>query len=520
MGHPREMRLNSRMRLCRWILLALPFALCAAANFPPTPVELYGELFRRVQMEGVFPDDKDFVDSVPKRAPAEIRADYERLRNRPNFDLRAFVRENFTPPRAAEGVREHIETLWKELERNAARPPANGSLLALPLPYVVPGGRFEELYYWDSYFVMLGLRESRRIAMVENMVRNFAALIARYGFIPNASRTYYLTRSQPPFFSLMVDLLADAKDEGIYRKYRPALETEYAFWMDESRGHAVRAGGAALNRYHDRASTPREEQYRTDVTLSRGSGRKPATLFHELRSAAESGWDFSSRCFADGRNRATVRTTELAPVDLNSLLHHLEITLAKARRLDGDEAGATEMEAGAARRRAAINAMFWSDDAGWYFDYDLRAGRRATAKTLAGMAPFFLGVAPKERAAAAARTLKRDFLRPGGLVTTLTRTGEQWDAPNGWAPLQWMAIAGLRDYGQHALAESIARRWIARNIEVYHETGKLMEKYDVTDLARPGGGGEYPTQDGFGWTNGVLLKLMNLYGAPENSEVR
>jgi alpha,alpha-trehalase len=498
----------------RLLPLALWLLAETARALPQTPAELYGDLFRRVQMAEVFPDGKDFVDCVPKRPPAEIRADYERLKDAPDFDLAAFVHENFALPRNETSVRTHIEALWTLLERRAEHPPKNGSLLALPRPYVVPGGRFEELYYWDSYFVMLGLAESGRVAMVGNMVDDFASLIARHGFIPNASRTYYLTRSQPPFFSLMVDLLASKRGDGVYRKYRGALAAEHAFWMDEAKGHVVHVEGHVLNHYYDQGFTPREEQYRTDALLSKGTKRDPARLFHEIRSAAESGWDFSSRWFADGKSRATVRTTEIAPVDLNCLLYHLERTLAKADHLAGDKAAAQRMDTLAARRKDAINALFWSADAGWYVDYDLSVDRRAPERTLAGMMPFFTGVAPKDRAPAAARTLAEKFLQPGGVVTTLRRTGEQWDAPNGWAPLQWITIEGLREYGQDALAARIAKRWIALNTRVYRETGKLMEKYDVMDVTKPGGGGEYPTQDGFGWTNGVLLKLMNLYGEP------
>ena len=497
----------------RRLLPLLLVPLFAAQAVPPTPAEVYGEFFRMVQISGVFPDEKDFVDCVPKRAPAEIVADYEREKGKPGFDLRAFVRANFTTARS-DTIRSHIEALWDQLARNAVKPPEGSSLLALPRPYVVPGGRFQELYYWDSYFVMLGLMESGKIEAVRQMVENFAYLIETYGFIPNANRSYYLTRSQPPFFSLMLDLLAEKEGDDVYVEFRGALEKEYRFWMDENRGRVVSAEGFTLNRYHDDGDTPRDEQYATDVTLAKRASREVRELYRNVRSAAESGWDFSSRWFADGKDRATIRTTEILPVDLNGLLYHLETTLARARSLDRDETGARAMTAQAERRREAINEVFWSEKDGWYVDYDLTAKRRSTELTLAGMMPFFLNIAPKERIAPVAKTLEARFLKPGGVVTTLRTTGEQWDAPNGWAPLQWITIQGLRNYGQMPLAETIARRWMKQNLAVYAATGKLMEKYDVIDLSKPGGGGEYPSQDGFGWTNGVLLRLLNLYGEP------
>lgn len=494
----------------RLLFLLLPLAFAQAA--PPTPAQIYGELFEAVQALQVFPDQKAFVDCVPNRPPAEILADFRKEKQKPDFNLAAFVKANFTTAQS-DTIRTHIEALWDQLSRRADNLPEGSSLLALPQPYVVPGGRFQELYYWDSYFVMLGLMESKKVEAVRHMVENFAHLIDTYGFIPNANRTYYLTRSQPPFFSLMLDLLAEREGEQVYREFRPALEKEYRFWMDESGGHAVSVDGIMLNRYYDAADTPREESYLIDIKNAQRP-KDPASFYRHIRSAAESGWDFSSRWFTDPGDIATIRTTDILPVDLNCLIHHLELTLAKARQLDGDKAGADSLTSIASKRRDAINRLFWSAGDDWYMDYDLVTKSPTPELTLAGMMPFFLKVAPEDRMPPAAKTLETRFLKPGGVVTTLRTTGEQWDAPNGWAPLQWITIQGLRNYGQMHLAETIARRWMKQNLNIYEATGKLTEKYDVIDLSRPGGGGEYPTQDGFGWTNGVLLKLLNLYGEP------
>ena len=209
-----------------------------------SPERLYESLLHDVQMARVFAGGKTFVDCIPKITPQAIVAAYEKQKKKPNFDLKAFVLEHFEmPPQPATGFIsdpsrapiEHIETLWPLLSRaphTATDTALVGTLIRLPYPYVVPGGRFREIYYWDSYFTMLGLASGGHVTEVENMVKNFAYIINGIGFIPNGSRTYFLTRSQPPHFSLMVSLLADLKGNDVWATYLPALEKEYAFWMN------------------------------------------------------------------------------------------------------------------------------------------------------------------------------------------------------------------------------------------------------------------------------------------------
>jgi alpha,alpha-trehalase len=470
-----------------------------------------------VERGAIFPDQKTFADCVPREAPAAVLADYARERGRPGFDLRAFVAGHFLAPAAAApavppepDLERHLAVLWSLLRRPPDRPVPGSSLLPLPHPYIVPGGRFREIYYWDSYFTSLGLLRAGDEADVRAMVDNFAWLSATYGHIPNGNRTYYLTRSQPPFFSLMLDLLAAREGEEVYRRYEPALRAELDYWLDRSAPtrHLVRLpDGTALDRYYDQADTPRPEAFAADEALSRRSAEAPAQLYRNLRSAAESGWDFSTRWFDAGAGLAAIDTTEVAPVDLNCLLCHLETTLARARRLDGDPEGARRLDEAAARRRDAVLRLCWSEADGFFFDYDVRTGGRRPAWTLAGLMPLFLRLATPAQAARVAETVRARFLRPGGVVTSLSDSGQQWDAPNGWAPLEWITIRGLANYGEDGLAREIARRWLALNRRVYARTGRMMEKYNVADLELPAGGGEYPSQDGFGWTNGVFAAL-------------
>lgn len=512
-------------------LLLLVFQ-CAKAQ-PQPPHQLYGELFRAVQLQPVFPDSKTFVDCIPKEDPVAIVKQYEAEKKKPGFDLREFVALHFNLPKERgnhyksniqAGVRKHIEELWDVLKREPDEEEKFSTLLPLPNAYIVPGGRFREVYYWDSYFTMLGLQESKRYDMIENMVRNFSFLINEYGFIPNGNRSYYLTRSQPPFFSLMVGLLAQSRGNYVFATYQPALLKEYEFWMDgsdklkpgQSFRHAVRMqGGELLNRYWDDAEAPRDEAYKEDFNAAQKSHQPPVQFYHHIRAAAESGWDFSSRWFADGKNMGTIHTTDMVEVDLNCLLYNLERSIAMGYTTTGDQLQAGLYNDKAEKRKKAILKYCWNEKMGWYTDYLFHYRQPSSQLTLAGVYPLFFSLASPAQAGKIAKKVATKFLKPGGVVTTLQKTGQQWDAPNGWAPLQWMTVAGLENYGANSLAETIARRWVALNIKIFKNTGKLLEKYNVTDINTEAGGGEYPLQDGFGWTNGVLLRMMNKYQIAE-----
>ena len=239
-------------------------------------------------------------------------------------------------------------------------------------------------------------------------------------------------------------------------------------------------------------------------------GRPAAEVYRNLRAAAESGWDFSSRWLADGQKLATIRTVELIPVDLNSLLYALEQTLARAYQINAQPAEATQFTDRALKRRRAIHRYLWNARSGIFEDYAWRDRARTGQVTAATLYPLFVGVATAAQASAVMTVVERELLEPEGLATTTVRTGQQWDVPNGWAPLQWIAVEGLNRYGHRSLARRIAHRWIRENVDYYERTGKLVEKYDVTGDAAASGG-EYPLQDGFGWTNGVLRRLMALY---------
>ena len=352
------------------------------------------------------------------------------------------------------------------------------------------------------------------------MVNNFSYLINTYGHIPNGNRTYFLSRSQPPFYSLMVKMLIDIKGKQIIKEYLPSLLSEYNFWMkginqlnDQvpviNRVSKVKKS-YLLNRYYDEKDTPREEMYRDDWELIDYSEEKNRPLFRELRSACESGWDFSSRWLRNSAELSSIQTTDLLPIDLNCLLWHLEKLISECYKDMGKEELSINYGILSVNRKKAIGDIFWDDEKNFFFDFNIKTKTLSPVYSLAGLFPLFFGLANQEQADQVAQKVEEIFLKQGGVVTTPTHTGQQWDAPNGWAPLQWITIKGLLKYGHKSIAQEIAYRWINLNKNVYQRTGKMLEKYNVENTSLEGGGGEYPVQDGFGWTNGVYLALTHL----------
>lgn len=507
----------------------------ATGPFTPvakSPDEALDELFVAVQEGQVYADGKTFVDLVPKLPPKALLKEYLRAKDDPAFDLPALVDRHFHEfkpelaytyqPDDSTTTREHITKLWPLLKRRNRR--ERGSLVALPHEYVVPGGRFNEQFYWDTYFIMLGLAADNEWKLIEGMMRNYAYMLRKFGMIPTANRTYFLSRSQPPFFAQMVKLLARHNGRTrTYAEYLPSLVSEYRFWMkgrkavNRQTGHPAvhrvvqMPNGTTLNRYFDNKVTPRPESRREDVATAEGSAtddKDKTRIFLDLRAGAESGWDFSSRWFSDPADIQSIHTTDMVPVDLNCLLYELEQTIAAAYTLLKQPLLARRYRAAAEQRAETIRRYCWNETTAFFEDYNLQSGQTTGRLTLAGVFPLYARVATSEQAAAVAERIEKDFLKKGGLVTTLEANDQQWDAPNGWAPLQWVTIMGLRQYGYNRLADTIRDRWLAMNDEVFREKRKMVEKYDVVTAA-VGGGGEYPLQDGFGWTNGVYAALYD-----------
>ena len=443
---------------------------------PADYIQIAGELFERVQSEGIFPDSKHFVDMVPRREPAEILAAYDAA-----CDLKEFVEENFFLPEKevgeapkCESLHEYLLEMWQFLTREM-KGEKWGTLIDLPHAHVVPGGRFRECYYWDTYFVAKALGKAG-----ENLVENCAHMIDLFGFVPNGNRLYYLSRSQPPLFAMMTDLCE--------KDFSDQLLREYHFWMrgveleDQVHQHVVKTDAGVLNRYFDPAEIPRPESHEQDLPYTGKYG--------DIRAACESGWDFSSRWLADPKNFGSIETSKILPVDLNCFLYYLE----------------TKVDAKAAeKRKKAIETAFW--DGEFFVDVHFETMESTGRKSLAGVMPLYFQIASKSQAKKVSEKIEGEFLRPGGLLTTLCESGQQWDAPNGWAPLHYFAVHGLKKYGFENLADEIARRWKENCIEVFHKEGTLFEKYNVEEIGKIENRGEYVNQEGFGWTNATMTLL-------------
>lgn len=491
------------------------------------------QLFKDVQMQHVFSDCKTFADAIARVNWQSACKSYEQLAPLTNTQLSEFVNAHFiTSPVLAMGteadtssVKHYIDSLWSGLRREADTPKQD-SLLALKHSYIVPGGRFQEIYYWDSYFTALGLIDADKGDVVEDMLLNFVDLINDYGCIPNGNRRYYLSRSQPPVLALMVELLWEhTHSKSLNAQWLAmcvaALEKEYIFWMQDAQllssdllgsKRVVRMPcGGVLNRYWDDVSEPRAESLREDLALAEGLAKeKKSDFYRNIRAACESGWDFSSRWLGESNLLSSIQTTDIVPIDLNCLMYNLENQLSKFFQLLGNSEQAEHYQLLASNRKALINAYLWNEPTGFFVDYNCRTTTQSPILSAAATTALFVNLASNEQAIKVATILANEFLKEGGIVTTITQTPQQWDSPNGWAPLQWLAVKGLNNYGITQLSTHIMQNWVNMVEQNFAVNKCLLEKYNVCTPAVLAGGGEYQVQQGFGWTNGVTTRFYKL----------
>lgn len=494
----------------------------------------FGELFVEVQLKEIFDDPKIFPDCTPQRKTKDIMKSYYEERSSSDFDLKAFVSKNFFVPfpieTAQSGFRGSVELaldeLWdviEPLEKSKHKP---SSYISLPKPYVVPKGT-TELRYWEGYYIMVWLKAAKEYEMLDNMVENFAYLIDYTmengkGHIPEGNRAYYLDRTAPPMFALMLELYAERKEGWkTVLKYLPQLQAEYNFWMygfERLEGDGVTAcnrivkmpDGEYLNRYWSNDSLPRTECYLQDVKLAEELGsQSKENLYRNLRASSESGWIHSGRWLSDTRSLKTIETTEIIPVDLNCLLYIMEQTLGDAFWLYGSKKVSKIYYKRATNRAKAINKYLWDRKTNCYSDYHLGNKKSLQKYSLASIYPLYAGISSDAQASFMAEHIETLFLKNGGVVSSFQNTGSEWDAPYGTAPMQWMTIKALENYLYDDLAAEVKRRWMSTALNAFQKTGKLaafynMERPEHTDDDIKG---SFKYTDK-GWTNAILLDLL------------
>nr|AGK89798.1 soluble trehalase [Apolygus lucorum] len=528
---------------------------------PPCQSQIYceGDLLHTVQMAKLFADSKIYVDMKLKYPRETTMALFEemmiRTSNKPVQDeLRKFVSDTFDEvgdelepwdppdfsqsPLIVDAIRDpaykswgsDLNDVWKVLARRVKDDVYENSdlysIIYVPNPVIVPGGRFRELYYWDTYWIVNGLILSE-MHSTAGVIDNMVSLVKRFGFIPNGSRKYYLNRSQPPLLTAMVDSYVKATGDWNFLDKNKYLESEFGYWMENHTVSVEKNGKSyTLARYFDQSSGPRPESYREDyhsADIFQTDAEKD-DFYSEIKTAAESGWDFSSRWFVkDGQNKGNlsdIAIPQIIPVDLNAFVQANAKILSNWFSEMGNQAKKTYATI-ADQWLEAVREVLWYEEVGTWLDYDMINNIKREYFYPSNVAPLWTGCFEQEK-----KDYSLDHVlgylksgqitqNVGGIPTSLEATGEQWDYPNAWPPLQHMVIQGLDASGNvdaKELAFEMAERWVHSNYKAFNSTAAMFEKYDATVAGGHGGGGEYEVQFGFGWSNGVIMELLAKYG--------
>nr|AOT82130.1 membrane-bound trehalase 2 [Harmonia axyridis] len=544
------------------ILIITQFSSCSDVLVPPCPSEIYchGPLLHTVQMAKIHEDSKTFVDMKLKYPPNETLVKFDEFmvenHNKPSktqiedFVLRTFEsaggefqtwdpKDWISKPKFTEKIKDpqlqgfalELNKIWKKLGRKMKEEVKEHkdlySIIWVPNPVIVPGGRFREFYYWDSYWIILGLLLSEMVATTKGMLENFLYMVDNYGLIPNGGRVYYLERSQPPLLIPMIKLYYDSTNDKQFLKDNiRIMEKEFNYWLTN---HSVQVnlGGRnyTLAHYGDRSHGPRPESYSEDVmSATYLNEAEKESFYSELKAAAESGWDFSSRWFisngTNAGNLTNIMTRSIIPVDLNAIMYWNAKLLGDYNKILGDSDKAEYYYHISKEWMEAVTAVLWHEEIGSWLDYDMFNNVKRDYFYPSNIAPLWTGCYNTTETEKITRLVikylhnKHIMNNPGGIPTTMAHTGEQWDYPNAWPPLQHMMVMALNNTGDKTaqrLAFEIAQKWVRSNFKAYKATSAMLEKYDATIIGSSGGGGEYAVQEGFGWTNGVMMDLLDKY---------
>lgn len=392
-------------------------------------------------------------------------------------------------------VKDYIEEHWRDTVK--FNPEDDGTLIGLPYQYTVPSvGHFDEMYYWDTFFTNKGLAVSGRAAQILNNTDDMLHLVNRFGFMPNGNRTWYLTRSQPPFLSYMVyDVYSVYKNLDWLKKAYATLEKEYDFWQTK------RGTKCGLNRYFGDVK-PHEYKDLAKCFEDRCGYMPDASAKNvaiHVIGTCESGWDVNPRWGFESFN--------FAPVDLNSLMYGFEKNMEYfSLELKNGEEGLWSEKA-AHRKKLILKYM--TDDSGVLLDYNFKTKTLSNIFSAASFFPMFAGLADKEHAEAMMKRLPELEAEYGILTCAENDTPGtyQWDYPNGWACLQYIAVMAMEQYGYRDDALRIADKFVRLVEKVFDQTNNLWEKYNVVD-GNINVTNEYDMPPMMGWTAGVYLALQ------------
>ncbi|KAL3846756.1 hypothetical protein ACJMK2_017717 [Sinanodonta woodiana] len=534
---------------------------CSLGNDDIYPCEsqiyCHGPILEAVQMASLFPDSKTFVDMNLKTSPDDVLAKFKQLGNYSKNDLHKFVTDHFAGP--GEELQEwkpldfvenpsflsdiidadlkdfakHLCEIWSDLGKtvkiDVKQNPGKYSFIYLEKPFIVPGKRFREVYYWDSYWIVKGLLACEMHTTVKGMLENMISLVKRFGFIPNGGRIYYTMRSQPPFLIPMVyEYFQTTNDVKFLQDNIQYLEDEYEFWQ-RNRTVSISRNGKThqLNHYASLANRPRPESYKEDnITFDGMPEEDKKTVLSHISSSCESGWDFSSRWMKRDPNQPltlnTTITKDIVPVDLNSVLCWNEKIMAYFYNISGNATKSAFFHDQYNKRRASIEEILWNNASGIWQDYSISNNSHRDFFYASHIYPLFADCVSDDQKSVEREERIMKYLEQqqvlyyeGGVPASTVNTTQQWDFPNAWPPLQHVMIKALAQGKLQTTRDkafNLTSKWIYSNWKGWKETGKMFEKYDATTSGRRGGGGEYDVQEGFGWTNGVVLDLLKEYG--------
>ncbi|CAH1110055.1 unnamed protein product [Psylliodes chrysocephalus] len=518
-----------------------------------------GPLLHTVQLANIFNDSKTFVDLYQINSPSVTIKNFEALMKETNnhpssLEVKTFIHKNFeseselvpwTPtdytdnPQLLTKIKNttvadfarKLNKIWLTLARkvnsSVSKFPDRHSFIYLPEGVVIPGGRFKEVYYWDTYWIIKGLLISGMENTARGMLNNFVSLIRRYGFIPNGSRVYYLNRSQPPLLSAMVGLYFEyTRDINWVKKNIDALEKELLWWLENRTITVIKQGLVyRLAQYSVKSGTPRPESYREDIeTCSAFKNEEKIKCYKNLKSGAESGWDFSSRWLvgSDGSitsNLADIDLTRIVPVDLNAFLCGGFGQISRFYSMLGKVGRSIKWRKMENIWMEGIKQVFYDFKDGTWYDWDISVGQPRRGFFPSNLSPLFTEsyqpFMKKYYGYRAIEYLNKNNIDSfkGGIPTSLLQSGQQWDLPNAWPPLQDIIVTGLLNTKIPAgieKAKQYARYSLNAFIIGFRNASEMFEKYDAFVSGQYGGGGEYTVQTGFGWTNGAALSFIKL----------